>query len=211
MIKGVIYDLDGTIVDTADIHEAAWKWAAESIGISLGADLLIKQKGIPNEQAAQLFFPKQTQEERKEFIKKKNEYIEKNFGKFIEVTGIKEVVNELREKAYQIWICTGAPKAFVINVAEQSSVVESLQEKTVWREMYKQGKPFAEPLLVTLKQMNLQSDEVLFVGDAASDYQSAKAADIPFVYFCPTERQPNSEIPNDIPRLTTHKDILKYI
>ena len=36
MIKGLIFDLDGVIVDTAKNHYYAWKKIAESIGINFG-------------------------------------------------------------------------------------------------------------------------------------------------------------------------------
>ena len=34
-ICGIIYDLDGTIIDSAHIHEAAWHAAGEEFGVEI--------------------------------------------------------------------------------------------------------------------------------------------------------------------------------
>ena len=59
--------------------------------------------------------------------------------------------------------------------------------------------------------MKLQPNEVLFVGDAWSDYEAAKAADISFVYFLPDLKNPDPEIPPDVPQIKTHSEIFKHL
>ncbi len=34
-IRGVVYDLDGTIIDTEKFHEDSWIYAAKQIGVEL--------------------------------------------------------------------------------------------------------------------------------------------------------------------------------
>ena len=211
MIKGIIYDLDGTIIDTARLHEAAWRSAAESINIQISDDTLAKQKGITNEEGAQIISPSQTKEEIEMLVEKKIEHVTKNTGSMIEMKGIGDVVDELHKKGYQVWICTSAPKEFVMDVISAVALVRKLEDRIVWREMYKEGKPSPEPLLFTLQQMGLQASEAIFVGDAWSDYRASMAAGIPFIYFCPASITPDSVIPSSIPRLENHSDIFQYL
>jgi len=211
MTKGVIYDLDGTIIDTTHLHEMAWQEVGDSLGIHLSAEMLVKQKGVSNEEAVRLLFPSQGTEKVEQLVQKKNEYIANNFGKFVEVKGIAEVISELQKKEYKVWICTSAPKEFVMRVASEISVVDDIKDNIVWREMCKEGKPSPEPLLFTLKQMGLQAPETVFVGDAWSDYKASIAAKIPFLYFSPEYSEPDSTIPDNIPRLKNHKEIFEYL
>ena len=42
MIQGIIFDLDGVLVDTGDFHELAWKRFAENHKIDLSDSFFIK-------------------------------------------------------------------------------------------------------------------------------------------------------------------------
>ena len=46
-IKGLIFDLDGTIADTMPIHYVAWRNAAARYGIDFSVELFEKLAGIP--------------------------------------------------------------------------------------------------------------------------------------------------------------------
>ena len=46
MIKGLIFDLDGVITDTAEYHFLAWKSLAEKIGIEIDREFNEQLKGI---------------------------------------------------------------------------------------------------------------------------------------------------------------------
>jgi beta-phosphoglucomutase family hydrolase len=46
-IKGLIFDLDGTIADTMPIHYIAWRNAAARYGIDFGVELFEQLAGIP--------------------------------------------------------------------------------------------------------------------------------------------------------------------
>jgi phosphoglycolate phosphatase-like HAD superfamily hydrolase len=59
--------------------------------------------------------------------------------------------------------------------------------------------------------MDVKADEVVFVGDAVSDYQSAQAAGVTFIYFCPALHELDPEIPVDVPRMKAHSEIFEYL
>ena len=46
MIKGFIFDLDGVITDTAELHYAAWKKLADDMGWHFDRELNEKLRGI---------------------------------------------------------------------------------------------------------------------------------------------------------------------
>jgi beta-phosphoglucomutase len=211
MIKGIIYDLDGTLIDTLHLHERAWQAAGAVVGVRLSRDVLLRQRGVANEEAVYFLFPKKTKEEKEMLVRKKHEYVAKHVGGVEEADYADEVVSELQEKKYRVWICTGAPKDFVMLTASQIPVVDRLKNNTVWREMYTQGKPSAEPLLAVLSRMYLSPHEVLFVGDSVADYMASKDAGILFVYFLPVYSEPDGAIPRNVFRIENHKEIFQYL
>lgn len=76
--------------------------------------------------------------------------------------------------------------------------------------MYKQGKPQAEPLLLTADKMELKTNQCLYVGDAYyNDYLAAWNAGMNFIYFCPNAKNFDVRIPSEIFKITHHKELLK--
>ena len=55
MIKGVIFDLDGVITDTAKLHYIAWKNLANSIGIDIDEEFNESLKGISRTDSVIIF------------------------------------------------------------------------------------------------------------------------------------------------------------
>ena len=50
MIKGVIFDMDGTLVDNKEAHEEAFRVWCESKGLELPAGFLLKYYGMGNDE-----------------------------------------------------------------------------------------------------------------------------------------------------------------
>lgn len=54
MFKGVLFDLDGVITDTAEYHYLAWKKLADNLGISIDREFNEKLKGVSREDSLRL-------------------------------------------------------------------------------------------------------------------------------------------------------------
>lgn len=79
MIKGVIFDLDGVLVSTDELHYKAWKRLAKEIGISdFKREDNEKQRGVSRMESLQIVLDKgnksYTEEEKEEFAERKNNY-----------------------------------------------------------------------------------------------------------------------------------------
>jgi beta-phosphoglucomutase family hydrolase len=53
-IKGLIFDLDGTLVDSMSFHYEAWKRACSQLGLNLDTDYLRTQTGNSNKNIAEV-------------------------------------------------------------------------------------------------------------------------------------------------------------
>jgi beta-phosphoglucomutase len=54
MFKGVLFDLDGVITDTAEYHFLAWKKLADDLGISIDREFNERLKGVSREDSLTL-------------------------------------------------------------------------------------------------------------------------------------------------------------
>ena len=55
MLKAVIFDVDGTLLDTERIYMRAWKEAGAELGYDVTDALLLKTRAIPGKIAAKMF------------------------------------------------------------------------------------------------------------------------------------------------------------
>jgi len=211
-IKGIIYDLDGTIISTIKLHEAGWVYAGKKFGIHISDEMLLNQSGISNEAAAEMMLPGDKRYLTKKFIAAKAKYVMENANQATLFPGILKVVTQLSKNDYRVWICTSAHRDFVKKILNNFSELKRvIGNNIVWREMYENEKPSPDALNVTLKKMGLPNLQVYYIGDAFSDYKTSVRAKVKLIYFCPDLRKRDSRIPRSIPVISSHEEIYQIL
>lgn len=210
--KGVIYDLDGTIIVTTELHEQGWLEAGKCLNIDVPAEFLKNQKGITDEAGAKMLLGDKFKEHGKNFVQIKQAYTINNCTIAKLNDGFLETFKKLTEKGIDAWICTSAHQEFTTAIFRSLPQLQALVNKTVFREMYKEGKPNPEPILLTAKMMNLSTKECIYVGDAYNDYLAATRAGCKgFAYICKNLSEKDSRIPASVPIISDHTQILPLI
>lgn len=209
--KGVIYDLDGTIIITTDLHDEGWLEAGRCLNIPIPEEFLLNQKGKTEEAAARELLGKRFDEHGKTMIQIKQAYAINNCATATLFEGFLDTYRKLTENGIKAWICTSASKGFVSSVFKTLPQLQDLANKTVFREMYKEGKPNPEPVLLTAKLMGLPVEECVYVGDAYNDYLAATRAGSEFAYACRSQTDKDPRIPTAIPVISDHTQILSII
>ncbi|SRX65326.1 HAD hydrolase-like protein [Mycoplasma mycoides] len=112
--KGVIFDLDGVITDTAPLHYLAWSQAVKTIGITnLDKSFLDKLRGISRKESLQVILDfynlKLDQSQFNNLLEQKNLLYKKalqNIDKTWILPGIIDFIKDL--KKHNIKICLGS-------------------------------------------------------------------------------------------------------
>ncbi|MBK9190022.1 MAG: HAD family hydrolase [Crocinitomicaceae bacterium] len=181
-IKAIFYDFDGVIKDSTDIKSAAFHSLYSPFGENLANKVVAHHQahgGVSRFEKIKLYHADflnihLTENEISDWA---NRFAELVFQKVIEcnyVAGALESI-ELLSKKYSQFIVTGTP---------ETEIHQILEKLGIWKHFKKAyGAPATKTDICKriLKEENLQPDEVVFIGDATTDYNAAKDCGLHFV------------------------------
>jgi len=180
MIKGVIFDLDGVLVSTDELHYRAWKRLAEEIGIhNFTREDNEKQRGVSRMESLEVVLRKgnreYSQEEKVALADRKNSYYVEMLQQLDSsalLDGALETLKMLREKGYKTAVGSASKNAPLI--IEKTGLMPLIDEISCGLDITR-SKPDPEVFLVAAKKLNLDPSECLVVEDAAAGIQAARA------------------------------------
>lgn len=172
MSKGLLFDLDGTLVDSSEPIKRAWISTAQEAGIPL--EKLVGFHGIPAGQTLKLLLSDRTEAEI-------NHWIEVITQKEVADTeGIKanpgahELFSELTERNISWTIVTSCTRDLAI--ARLSAVGLPIPENFVTADQVSRGKPHPEPFQLGAQRLSLSPASCYAVEDSIAGLSSAQAA-----------------------------------
>lgn len=93
------------------------------------------------------------------------------------------VLNELHEQ-YRLAIVTGRIRTGIQTIFSCQPIGD-LFEVVITAQDYQNPKPHPEPLLLALKQLGLEPDEAVYIGDSHTDIKAAREAGMPSIHLAP--------------------------
>lgn len=182
-IKAVLFDLDGTLIDSApefakclnlllkeegreQLHESTVRpWISEgSIGLI--------ECGFEIEQSHPRF---------NELRDRLLIYYESSLGSSSELfPGMEELLSKLAQHNLPWGIVTNKPKRYTNPLL---NIIQTLNGATavVSGDTLPKAKPHPEPLLLACRQMGIAPEQAIYIGDAPRDIEAAVAANMPAV------------------------------
>lgn len=176
MIKGLLFDFDGTMIDTREGIENSWKVMYKKVkNQEIPADVLRNSFGEPLKTSLAKIFPELDMETA---IKIYREYGDVNPDKMLKpFPGIVEMIKKLAVAGYDLAVVTSRMEPSTMEGLENAGMKQcfkSVQTAT----NCKNHKPHPEPILKALEELGLEKEQVLMVGDTLFDLQAAKAAGV---------------------------------
>lgn len=179
-MKAVIFDLDGVLVSTDELHYKAWKRLANEIGISsFNREDNVRQRGVSRMASLEVVLEKgnkeYSQEEKIKMADRKNEYYKemlKELDDSAVLPGAFETLKMLRENGIKTAVGSASKNAPLI--LERTGILPYIDEISCGLDVTK-SKPDPEVFLVAAKKLKLQPKDCLVVEDAAAGIEAAKA------------------------------------
>lgn len=180
MIKGIIFDLDGVLVSTDELHYQAWKRLAEELGITgFTREDNRRQRGVSRMASLEIVLEKSdkvyTEEEKTELAERKNNYyleLLKDMDSSAVLNGVCDVLTGLKRRNLLLAVGSASKNAPVI--LEKTGLLPYLNQISCGLDTTK-SKPDPEVFLVAAKKLELKPEECLVVEDSAAGIEAAAA------------------------------------
>jgi len=180
MIKAVIFDLDGVIVDTAKYHYLAWKELANNLGFDISTSQNEQLKGVSRVKSLDIILEwgkvQLDQSQKDALLVKKNKaylkYIE-TLGKSDILSGIETILNYL--KSNNTAIALGSASKNAIPILEKlgiKSVFDAIVDGTV----VEKAKPNPEVFLKAANKLGIPPENCVVIEDAEAGVEAANRA-----------------------------------
>jgi len=181
-----IFDMDGTLIDSSKILSNSVNYVRAYLSLApLPSSFILQEINNPNANLAKIFY--EQDEITPKLYAKFREYYDANHQKeLIVFDGIKELLEELKEKEVKLAVATNAYKATTLATLKHSNIAH-LFDSVVSFEDVQAPKPDPAMLIAIQKQLN--SKKPIFIGDSNNDALAAKRANIPFFFVDFTKKE----------------------
>jgi HAD superfamily hydrolase (TIGR01509 family) len=184
VLKGVIFDIDGTLVDSNDAHAQSWVDTFAEAGydvpfevvrplIGMGADkLLPKTIGIRHDS-----------EEGKRLTKRRSEiFREKYLPHLRPLPDARDLVLRVREDGLKAIVATSAKDEELKGLLKAAGVEDLMEEKATASDA-KRSKPDPDILEAAVEESGISPKHLVMIGDTPYDVEAAARADVRAIAF----------------------------
>ncbi|MFL5929283.1 MAG: HAD family hydrolase [Gaiellaceae bacterium] len=169
----VLFDLDGTVIDSGAIILASMRHAAETVvGGEWHDEELMKAVGGPGLEAQMVALDPGRVDELVRVYRAHNEPLHDTLEC---CAGIEDVLTTLKERGHRLGIVT-AKRRVTVDLAFARLPIEHLFETVVGGDETEHHKPDPAPLVLALERLGARPEQAAYVGDSPFDMQSARAA-----------------------------------
>ena len=173
-IGAVVFDMDGVLIDSAEVIERAWKEAAQLFNRPITDDDIERHiHGQPGPHTITALFsdlPLDDQRTVQEHVIQVE-----NTAEYSLIPGVRQLIWDLHHAQVVLGIVTSGWQKKIDMVIEQLDAT-GFFSTVVQRDDVKRGKPFPDPYLLAAKRLKLPPDQLLVFEDAGSGVESAVGA-----------------------------------
>lgn len=208
MIRGVVFDLDGTLVDTVDLHVLTWVEACRELGIEVSEAYVRGLVGLSAEDIAKRLVSDYNMALRLARLKRKIYLARVN-----EVKLFPEVPEVLKELKYtyglKLAVASSTNVETIVAVLKAKDIINFF-DSFVGSDVVNRGKPEPDMFIEVLRRIAVEPRESFIVGDTEYDIIPANLIGAISVLVCRNECRDLIAKPRHIIKdLSGLKDLIK--
>ena len=181
--KGILFDLDGTLWDSAEQVAKSWTLAAAQSGYPqcrISTEDIRSVMGKTMDKIAELLFPFVEGQERARLLENccqvENDYLREHGGTLY--PGLRETFAQLREnQGFSLYIVSNCQKGYIEAFLDYYRLWDLIEDIECYGNNLKSK---GENIALVCERNHL--DQAAYVGDIQGDYDSTMEAGIPFIH-----------------------------
>lgn len=195
MLKGIIFDMDGVLINSEPFHYQVWKEALKKRGINLDYEIYKPCIGSTVQVLMQILHEHYGVDEKDDSLplevkNLKQEMIEKQ-GYPPLIPYVKDMLERFHEAGYQMAVASSSPQEYIENVTSYWGISPYFQV-LVSGEHVEHPKPAPDIFLKTADILGLLPEECLVIEDSENGCRAAKAAGMTcMAYYNPDSGKQN--------------------
>jgi HAD superfamily hydrolase (TIGR01509 family) len=176
MLRAVIFDMDGVIVDSHPAHRQAWRVFLCTLGKPVSdADLDFVLDGRKRSEILRHFLGELSDHDMHEYGKKKDEYFRQAALQVEPVPGLMEFVYALQKEGIATAVATSASESRTRHTLEHLRLIDGMNVIVTGDDVVL-GKPDPSVYDLACKRLGIAPKDGLAIEDAVSGIQAARGA-----------------------------------
>ena len=182
MPQAAIFDLDGTLLDSVDLHAIAWREALAAFGHDVSFEQARGQIGKGGDKLIPVFLSREEQEDHGRAL---DEWRGKLFkSKYLSLirpfSAVPDLLERARASGLRIAIASSAKRS-ELDIYLEIAGISGLIDVTASSEDVEELKPEPDIFEAVLKKLNVEGRQAVAIGDTPYDAEAAGKAGVPTV------------------------------
>lgn len=184
MLKGVIFDIDGTLVDSNDAHANSWVETFAEAGYEVPFDVVRPLIGMGGDKLLpDTIGVSQDSEQGKKLTKRRSEiFRERYLPRLRPLKGSRELVLRVREDGLKPLVATSAKDKELESLLEAADVA-GLMEESATASDAKRSKPDPDIVHAAVEQSEIPPTQLVMIGDTPYDVEASTRAGVRIIAF----------------------------
>lgn len=184
-LKALIFDVDGTLIDTNAAHVEAWRRAFQGLGFDVPSERITPEIGKGGDKLVPSVLGRQADEQIGDALRElqKQEFLaiaqQQHFRVF---PGAEEIFAECRSRGIRTAVATSSNKRHLAaTLASAGLDLYRLADVVVTKSEDEASKPSPDLVVAAVEELGLQAAECGMVGDTVYDGQACQSAGVAFL------------------------------
>lgn len=180
--RGIIFDVDGTLIDSNDAHARAWVDAGEELGYDITYEEVRPLIGMGGDRVTPIVAGvEEDSEEGEELAKTRGEIFRRRYLPGLEpFPRVRELLQRLTDDGFKVVVASSASDDDLGALLDRAGVADLIRASTSSDDA-DESKPDPDIVDAAVGRAGLPRDRLIMVGDTPYDVEAARRARVPLI------------------------------